>query len=200
MFCHTSKACTLFLFLSRTTGEFEVPEKTPISHRILVWYTCAYSWLIFYGKLVGKNTSPMDPHGIWIRVFFLSLSSRDLSLEFSLRIIEIHEEFLHFLQNFLKPKFQPPNSRQASLQPSSPNKNHQKVTSKNITGKTTAPKQFTPKRHRKCFFLPPKKRSLNCWGFLSTSGRRRGGHVQSTNAGGIGRERYTQQNLVSGCS
>ena len=62
--------------------------------------------------------------------------------------------------------------------------------------KNHRPQTIYPKKTSEVFFLPPKKRSLNCWGFLSTSGRRRGGHVQSTNAGGIGRERYTQQNLL----
>ena len=36
--------------------------ETPISHRIHVWYI--YLHLVdFYGKYIGKYTSPMDPMG-----------------------------------------------------------------------------------------------------------------------------------------
>lgn len=61
MFCHTSKACFKKIFLSRTTGEFEVPEKKNIYPIGSLYGFVCLQLVDFYGKLIGKNTSPMHP-------------------------------------------------------------------------------------------------------------------------------------------
>ena len=123
---------------------------------------------------VGKYTSPMDPHGILDPCFFLSLSSRDLRA-------------LNFTQNSSNRQ----NSRQASLQPSSP----QKISKKSLQNFTQNHHSLNnPKKESEEHFFCRKKKNLNFRVVsLKTSGRCRGGHVQSTNAGlfgeGLARER-----------
>ena len=136
---------------------------------------------------VGKTWSIYPSHGfsgIWIRVFFVTFKSRPEPWIFT----QNHRNprrVSPLFSNFLKPKFQPPKFSPSITPTIIPPKNHQK---------------FTPKDIGKCFFAA-KKKSLNFWGFLSTSGRRRGGHVQSTNAGlcwGMGRETIAATKLA-GC-
>ena len=145
------------------TGEVLSPKKIPYPIGSLYGILCIFAYIcLFFMVDVGKYTSPMDPHGIWIRVFFCHFKSRPESLELHLESSKS--------TNFLKPKFQPPSK---SLQ--------------NFTGKPLPPQKNLPKKEIRCvFFFPQQKKSLNFWGFLPTSGRRRGGHVQSTNAGLLG--------------
>ena len=156
MFCPTSKACVKFIFVPKKTRRGFVPEKTPISHRILVWF-CLPTFGWFFMVDVGKYTSPMDPHGIWIRVFFLSLSCWDLSLELHAESSKSTKSFSIFLELF---ETKIPTAKILAKNHS----NHhppQKITKnslQNFTQNHPPTKFFTPKKTSESVFLPQKQK------------------------------------------